>query len=130
MSATTIAAPAAGAATRPTGIIDCDVHHQYAKPETLFPYLPRHYVEYIKDFSPIMPGIGYANMPGNGARTDLWTDTEVNPATQPPVCIEKHLDVYPASMCAAMCVSAPSPCPTPPARRIWTSFWSGCTRTK
>lgn len=102
MSAPTIAPPSAaqtatnGAVrSRPiTGIIDCDVHHQYGKPETLFPYLPRHYVEYIKDFGPMMPGIGYTNMPGSGARTDLWTDKEINPATQPSVCIEKHLDVY------------------------------------
>ncbi|MGB5052262.1 MAG: hypothetical protein WBO46_25155, partial [Caldilineaceae bacterium] len=101
MPATTIAPPvtqsAANGAARgkqPVGIVDCDVHHQYDKPETLFPYLPRHYVEYIKDFGPMMPGIGYTNMPGNGARTDLWTDSEVNPATQPSVCIEKHLNVY------------------------------------
>ncbi len=102
MSAMTIAlSPAAQIATnsaarsgQPTGIIDCDVHHQYDKPETIFPYLPRHYVEYIKDFGPMMPGIGYTNMPGSGARHDLWIDKEVNPATQPAVCIEKHLNVY------------------------------------
>ena len=47
-------------------IIDCDVHHMYADVSALFPYLPRQYVEYIQDFGPMMPGIGYTNMPGNG----------------------------------------------------------------
>ena len=30
-------------------LVDCDVHHTVEKPDDLFPYLPRHYVEYIKD---------------------------------------------------------------------------------
>lgn len=76
------------------GIIDCDVHHQFDAPSTLFPYLPRHYVEYIKDFGSMMPGLGYTNVPGNGARHDLWVGQEINPSTVPEVCIEKHLDVY------------------------------------
>lgn len=75
-------------------IIDCDVHHMAAGPETLFPYLPRHYVEYIRDFGAMMPGLGYTNVPGNGARDDLWVGMETNPATLPSVAIEKHLDLY------------------------------------
>ena len=27
-------------------LVDCDVHHTVDKPEDLFPYLPRHHVEY------------------------------------------------------------------------------------
>lgn len=77
-----------------TTIIDCDVHHNLPNKETLFPYLPRHYVEQIQDFGSMMPGIGYTNMPGNGARHDLWVGQEENPATLPQVCVEKHLDVY------------------------------------
>ena len=64
-------------------VIDTDVHHQFDKPEVLFPYLPRQYVEYIKDFGTMMPGIGYTNMPGNGARHDLWDGKDINPATDP-----------------------------------------------
>jgi predicted TIM-barrel fold metal-dependent hydrolase len=75
-------------------IVDCDVHHQPAETKVLFPYLPRQYVEYIQDFGAMMPGLGYTNMPGNGARHDLWTDKDVNPATVPQVLIEKHLNVY------------------------------------
>ncbi len=75
-------------------IIDCDVHHQFDDVSVLFPYLPRHYVEYIQDFGTMMPGLGYTNMPGHGARHDLWVDADVNPATVPAVCIEKHLDRY------------------------------------
>lgn len=75
-------------------IIDCDVHHQFDEPSVLFPYLPRNYVENIKDFGPMMPNLGHTNVPGKGARTDLWVDTDVNPATQPSVCSTKHLDIY------------------------------------
>lgn len=76
------------------GIIDCDVHHQFDKPEVLFPYLPRHYIEWIKDFGAMMPGIGYTNMPGSGARVDLWDGKDINPATVPEVAITDHLDRY------------------------------------
>ncbi|MEZ4833900.1 MAG: hypothetical protein R2873_18275 [Caldilineaceae bacterium] len=41
-----------------------------------------------------MPGLGYTNVPGSGARHDLWVGQETNPATVPQVCIEKHLNVY------------------------------------
>jgi predicted TIM-barrel fold metal-dependent hydrolase len=75
-------------------IIDCDVHHQFDKTEVLFPYLPRHYVEWIKDFGSMMPGIGYTNMPGSGARVDLWDGKDINPATVPEVVITDHLDKY------------------------------------
>jgi predicted TIM-barrel fold metal-dependent hydrolase len=77
-----------------TRIIDCDVHHSFLDSSTLFPYLPRQYVEYIKDFGEMMPNVGYTNVPGRGARHDLWVGTEVNPSTVPEVCIEKHLDLY------------------------------------
>ncbi|MEM7032820.1 MAG: hypothetical protein AAF629_24945 [Chloroflexota bacterium] len=57
-------------------IIDCDVHHGDMTKELpeLFPYLPRHYVEYIKDFGPLLPGLGYTNVPPatNATRHDLW----------------------------------------------------------
>jgi len=40
-------------------IIDCDVHHgDLADLSALYPYLPRHYVEYIEDFGPLLPGLG------------------------------------------------------------------------
>jgi predicted TIM-barrel fold metal-dependent hydrolase len=77
-----------------THIIDVDVHHAFPDSTSLFPYLPRQYVEYIKDFGDLMPGVGYTNMPGKGARTDLWVGTTINPSTVPEVCIEKHLDRY------------------------------------
>ena len=75
-------------------LIDCDVHHTLPNPEALFPYLPRHYVEYIKDFGEMMPLLGHTNMPGKGSRHDLWVGLEVNPATVPEVARTKHLDVY------------------------------------
>ncbi|CAN5803454.1 amidohydrolase family protein [soil metagenome] len=77
-----------------TRIIDCDVHHQFDKTEVLYPYLPRHYVEWIKDFGSMMPGVGYTNMPGSGARVDLWDGKDINPATIPEVAIKDHLDKY------------------------------------
>ena len=47
-------------------LVDCDVHHTIDKPEDLFPYLPRHYVEYIKDFGTMLSRVGYTNMPRQG----------------------------------------------------------------
>jgi hypothetical protein len=79
----------------PFPIIDCDVHHNLPDVEDLFPYLPRHYVEQIRDFGSMMPGLGYTNVPGAGARDDLWLDSpDVNPATRPEVARKKHLDRY------------------------------------
>ena len=75
-------------------LIDCDVHHNVPEPDALFPYLPKHYVEYIQDFGPMMPSLGHTNMPGNGARTDLWVGQDQNPLTQPEIARTKHLDVY------------------------------------
>ena len=75
-------------------IIDCDVHHNVAEPKALYPYLPKHYVEYIEDFGNMMPNLGQTNMPGKGARTDLWVDEEEAPYARPEVAIKKHLDVY------------------------------------
>jgi hypothetical protein len=79
------------------GIIDCDVHHMLPGPDALFPYLPRHYVEYIKYFGEMMPFLGHTNVPGKGSRDDLW-ETEnyqgTNPAAMPDVARRKHLDVY------------------------------------
>ena len=82
-----------------TAIIDCDIHHNNPSPEVLFPYLPRHYVEQIKDFGALMPSLGYTNVPGSGARDDLWHDSDgVNPSTRPEVAIDKHLDRYNVEM--------------------------------
>ena len=87
--------PANGAQDRKAlRLIDCDVHHRHAESSDLFPYLPKHYVEYIKDFGDMMPALGHTNMPGKGARTDLWVDTDTNPSVQPEIAREKHLDTY------------------------------------
>ena len=77
-------------------IIDCDVHHEPPNVEVLFPYLPRQYVEQIKDFGLMAPSLPYTNMPGGHARQDLWegTEGEPDPATVPEVCSKKHLDHY------------------------------------
>jgi predicted TIM-barrel fold metal-dependent hydrolase len=79
------------------GLIDCDVHHMPPNTEALFPYLPRHYVEYIKHFGDMMPGLGYTNVPGRGSRDDLWDNPNyegTNPAAIPDVARQRHLDVY------------------------------------
>jgi predicted TIM-barrel fold metal-dependent hydrolase len=88
---TKISETLSGAAIR---LIDCDVHQLFSDICVLFPYLPRHYVEHIKDFGPMLPVLGQTNMPGAGARTDLWEESEGNPATLPEVCRTKHLDAY------------------------------------
>jgi len=103
-SATTLEKPITQTQPNPAGaeeteirLIDCDIHHNLPDDEALFPYLPRHYVEYIKDFGSLMPKLGYTNVPGRGARDDLWDDTTytgVNPATVPDVARKRHLDLY------------------------------------
>ena len=75
-------------------LIDCDVHHRISDQSDLYPYLPAHYAEYVKDFGPMMPSLGHTNMPGDGSRTELWADTDVNPITQPEITRKKHLDEY------------------------------------
>lgn len=77
-------------------LIDCDVHHSTPKPEALFPYLSHHYVERIQDFGSMMPNLGHTNMPGQGARTDLWEgiNADDNPNAMPEVARQKHLDAY------------------------------------
>ena len=77
-------------------LIDCDMHQVMPDEQCLFPYLPKHYVEYIKDFGTMMPNMPYTGIPGRGARHDLWANAPegVNPAASPQVAIEKHLDVY------------------------------------
>lgn len=76
--------------------IDVDVHHQFDKPEVLFPYLPRQYVEYIKDFGTMMPGIEPAPTCRAAACAfhDLWDGKDINPSTDPDVLIERHIDKY------------------------------------
>ena len=38
-------------------LIDCDVHHGTEKIDDLYPYLSKQYVEYVKDFGSMMPGV-------------------------------------------------------------------------
>ena len=66
--------------TRGIRLVDCDVHHATAENDDLYPYLPKHYVEYIKDFGSMMPGVGYTNMPRKGCRGELWDHTDVHPS--------------------------------------------------
>ncbi len=75
-------------------LIDCDVHHSTSKQDDLFPYLPRHYVEYIKDFGTMMPGVGYTNMPKGGVRAELWEGQDKHPGSNIELAREKHLDAH------------------------------------
>ena len=80
--------------TQAINIIDCDLHHSTKKQEDLFPYLPRHYVEHIKDFGTMMPGVGYTNMPRGGVRAELWEGQDEHPSGNIDLAREKHLDVH------------------------------------
>ena len=95
-------------------IIDCDVHHDPPNVEALFPYLPRQYVEQIKDFGLMAPSLPYTNMPGGHARQDLWegTEGEPDPATVPEVCSKKHLDHYGIDMAVLTGAGGPTAAPT------------------
>ena len=80
--------------TQAINIIDCDLHHSTKKQEDLFPYLPRHYVEHIKDFGTMMPGVGYTNMPRGGVRAELWEGQDEHPGGNIDLAREKHLDTH------------------------------------
>ena len=74
-------------------LVDCDVHHTIDKPEDLFPYLSRHYVEYIKDFGTMLSRVGYTNMPRKGVRNELWADGRTqHPASDVEQTRTAHLD--------------------------------------
>lgn len=75
-------------------LIDCDIHHKALKSSELFPYLPKHYVEYIQDFGDMMPSLGHTNMPRKGVRYELWADDAESPYARPDVALIKHLDTY------------------------------------
>ena len=91
----TVPASARGdGASQQLSLIDCDIHQAVKAQEDLFPYLPRQYVEYIKDFGPMLPGVGYTNMPRSGTRGDLWVDDETTPGTDPGLVVTQHLDAY------------------------------------
>ncbi len=86
--------PANNQSAKTINLIDCDVHHSTSKQDDLFPYLPRHYVEYIKDFGTMMPGVGYTNMPKGGVRAELWEGQDKHPGSNIELAREKHLDAH------------------------------------
>ena len=75
-------------------LIDCDIHHTPVEDANLFQYLERQYVEYVKDFGSMMPGVGYTNLPRKGTRGDLWVDDKTVPGTDPGLVVTQHLDRY------------------------------------
>ena len=75
-------------------LVDCDLHHSTEKDEDLYPYLPKQYVEYIKDFGTMMPGVGYTNMPKRGTRAELWDHSDVHPNCNIQLAREHHLDEW------------------------------------
>ena len=52
-------------------IVDCDVHHNFRRPEELLPYLSKFYREHFLDQGLHLPSDGYANIPYRRTRTDL-----------------------------------------------------------
>ena len=73
-------------------IVDCDCHHLWHKIDDLYPYLPRQYVEHIKDFGTMLPSVGYTNMPNkHGYRADMDVDESTDFAL---FTAREHLDQY------------------------------------
>lgn len=52
-------------------LVDCDVHHNFRRPEDLLPYLSKFYREHLLDQGLHLPGGGYANTPYRRTRPDL-----------------------------------------------------------
>ena len=73
-------------------LVDCDLHHLWHKIDDIFPYLPRQYVQEIKDFGSMFPGGMWTNMPNNnGYRADHDVDEQTNFAE---FTVTEHLDRY------------------------------------
>ena len=73
-------------------IVDCDCHHAWHEIDDIFPYLPRQYVEQIRDFGPMLPRLSYTNVPNIlGYRADLAVTPETNFAE---FTVQEHLDPY------------------------------------
>ena len=91
-AAESVAVPAAHVPKVAPYLVDCDLHHLWHKIDDLFPYLPRQYVEHIKDFGPMLPSIGYTNMPNKlGYRADLDVQEDTDFAL---FTAREHLDRY------------------------------------
>ena len=73
-------------------IVDCDLHHIWHEIDDVFPYLPRQYVEQIREFGPMLPKLSYTNVPNIlGYRSDLEVTRETNFAE---FTVQEHLDPY------------------------------------
>ena len=73
-------------------LVDCDCHHLWHKIDDIFPYLPRQYVQEIKDFGSMFPNGGWTNMPNShGYRTDHEVDEDTDFAE---FTVREHLDRY------------------------------------
>ena len=73
-------------------LVDCDCHHLWHKIDEIFPYLPRQYVQEIKDFGSMFPNGGWTNMPNShGYRTDHDVDENTDFAE---FTVKEHLDPY------------------------------------
>ena len=75
-------------------LVDCDCHHAWRQIDDIFPYLPRRYVESIKDFGPMLPKYPYTNMRNNSGlafRVDhtIESDTDLAQFT-----VDHHVEAY------------------------------------
>jgi uncharacterized protein len=75
-------------------VIDCDIHQFLGSVEELYPFLPRVYVEDLKQFGLRLPGSGYLNGGDRGYRIDSWPDDGGRPASNLKILQDQHLDVY------------------------------------
>lgn len=75
-------------------IIDCDVHHAFRSPKDLLPYLPRQYMERVRDLGLGMPNNSYGILSHGATRLDLWGDEKVPPTANRDQMRHELLDRY------------------------------------
>ncbi|UIK07113.1 amidohydrolase family protein [Neorhizobium galegae] len=69
------------------GVVDCDVHPAFSKPDQLLDYLPERWKTHVRDFAvrtanPLLGTLPYPRMtPGNGMRRDSWPPNGGPPAS-------------------------------------------------
>lgn len=89
---------ASGASATRYGLVDCDIHPAFARPDELLDYLPERWRRHAQDYGIRTPNaflgaLPYPRItPGNGMRRDSWPPTGGPPASDLPFLQEQLLD--------------------------------------
>lgn len=84
--------------TQTLGVVDCDIHPAFSRPDQLNDYLPERWKTHVRDYAvrsanPLYGTLPYPRMtPGNGMRRDSWPPNGGPPASDLAFLREQLLD--------------------------------------